>query len=281
MKNKFLLLLILPFLAYGQVKSCPKNYLCAKACSLSEAEAIEDARVEIAKNFQVKVKAKFTSIESSIGKLDEGEYSDYVSEEVSENLFGVETVESFLDEESYHCVLMGLNKSRFLTKLKSDIGNLNSENEEIYKQGFYLGLSKIRANNSVIKKLDVYVAALTDTYKSNVKKFKLFDKKNIKITFYSQPKFSSVDKVLITEINKNNVFNSESKTELIISIALVREFLNVDGFIKRTLEINFKKNKINITKRYTQTGRSEKAIIEQVLKELIDDIPDVFLSLKI
>lgn len=268
-------------MALGQVKTCPTNYLCANACGLSENEAIEDARVEIAKNFQVKVKAKFTSIESTIGKLDEGEYSDYVSEEVNENIFGVETLESYLDADDYHCVLMGLNKSRFVTKIKSDIESLKTENEELIKSGLNLVMSKVRVNNSVIKKLDLYLATLTDKYRSNVKKHANPAKKEIKIKFYSRPKFSAVEKILMSELNKDNVYTGDSEPELKISIALLNEYLNVEGFIKRTMEINFIKNKINITKRYTQSGRSEEAIIEKVISELVDDIPDLFINLKI
>ncbi|MFG1505499.1 hypothetical protein [Halobacteriovorax sp. ZH5_bin.2] len=281
MKIKILLISLLSLYSFGQIKSCPKDFLCAKTCSLSEKEATEDARVEIAKNFQVKVKAKFISIESSNGKLDEGEYSDFVSEEVSENLFGVEMIESFVDEESYYCVLMGLNTKKFITKLKSDISELKKENEDLYKSGYNLVLSKIRANNSVIKKLELYMMTLADSYKSKVKKYEVRPKKEITLHVYSQPKFEVVDKLLISELNKNNVFSGKSGERLNIAIALIDEFLNVDGFVKKTLEINFNKKKLNITKRYTQTGRSEKAIIEEVVSELMDDLPDIFVDLKI
>ncbi len=281
MKIKILLISLLSLYSFGQIKSCPKDFLCAKTCGLSEKEATEDARVEIAKNFQVKVKAKFISIESSNGKLDEGEYSDFVSEEVSENLFGVEMIESFVDEESYYCVLMGLNTKKFMTKLKSDISGLKKENEDLYKTGYNLVLSKIRANNSVIKKLELYMMTLADNYKSKVKKYEARSKKEITLHVYSQPKFEIVDKLLISELNKNNVFSGKSEERLNIAIALIDEFLNVDGFVKKTLEINFNKKKLNITKRYTQTGRSEKAIIEEVVDELMDDLPDIFVDLKI
>ncbi|MFG1500447.1 LPP20 family lipoprotein [Halobacteriovorax sp. XZX-3] len=281
MKNKILLLSLVSLYSFGQIKSCPKDFLCAKTCGLSEKEATEDARVEIAKNFQVKVKAKFTSIESSNGKLDEGEYSDFVSEEVSENLFGVEMIESFVDEDSYYCVLMGLNTKKFISKLRSDISDLKKENEELYNSGNNLVFSKIRANNSVIKKLELYMMTLVDKYKSNIKKYDSRSKKDITLHIYSQPKFEIVDKLLISELNKNNVFSGKSETRLNIAIALIDEFLNVDGFVKKTLEINFRKGKLNITKRYTQTGRSENAIIKQVVDELADDIPDIFVDLKI
>lgn len=282
MKTKVFILLFFAFSGFAQVKSCPADFLCAKACSLSEAEAVEDARVEIAKNFQVKVKAKFLSIESSDGKLDESQYSDYVSEEVSETLFGVETIESFVDEEDYHCVLLGLNKSRFRQKLKSDITNLKAENESIYKQGHNLSILKINANNNIIKKLDVYLAVLSDKYKSNVVQYKKRAKKEINIAIYSQPKFESIDKMLISELNKANVYdNNDIEKKLNIAIALKNEYLNVEGFVKRTLEVNFIYGKINMTKRYTQTGRTEQDIILDLQKELSDDLPDVFLELKI
>lgn len=282
MKSKSLLLILLLSQAFGQIKSCPKNFLCAKSCSLSDSEATEDARVEIAKNFQVEVKAKFTSIESTDGKLDESQYSDYVSEEVSETLFGVESIESFVDEEGYHCVLMGLNKTKFKEKLKSDISELKKENEDIYKTNYNLVLSKISANNSVIKKLDLFLATLSDKYSSNIVNYKKKEKKEINIALYSQQKFESIDKMLITELNKANVFdNDKVNQKLNIAIALKNEYLNVEGFVKRTLEVSFIHGKINITKRYTQTGRDEQAIILDLQKELSDDLPDVFLELKI
>ena len=176
---------------------------------------------------------------------------------------------------------MGLNKKKFSTKLRSDITSLNAESERLYKTGRNLIQSKIRVNNSIVKKLELYLATLNDNFKSQIKKFPKMKSKKVRIIFASQSKFSQVNKLLTTELNKSGVVDGQSSIILKIAISLRSEYLNVEGFIKRTLELQFINESVKITKRYTQTGRTEEAIVEQILKELSDDIPEIFINLQI
>jgi len=302
LKNfSFLLNIILVFSASAKEPSwlnnvnevCKKSELCAIGMGESRLMAQTTATANLAKIFENKIDAEFsTNMQSDNGEINQG-MSERIKESTSVALEGVEHPKMYEGDTHYYA-LARVKKGKLALKFKSDIDKIDEKVRELYKESGTGVISKIE---SLLGEREVFGGRyrfLTGinlsppiSYKDFLKRKRELAKGIVVHLWVDEPSPKKIqgylgDKLASSgyPLTKGKVWKKSATHLLTGKLRTNQEHLKVEGFEKYafTLTIDSQNRKreksgsLNIL--VTETGRNfeqayEKALV--LIKEKIDD----------
>ena len=275
---------------------CDHQYLCAVGDGETLADALSEARSEVAKFFQTKVKAKTQIANSTEQKSDNpslGSFDEWtnktVSEETSELISGLEIKkQESIDGHSY--VLMTLDRSKTAKMLKEKIDELDLEDSKLMELNSRFTYPKMMNNLMVIEAFSDRYNLLTNApLKLLVKKETLLSKLNklsplkMSLTTVGKKLPTKLSHTLIDLLSPLKVVivsQKQSPKYTVRSEVITEEqYFKVDGFKKLNVVL-----RLELISNKGQTMGKMSALSEQVARtdeQAIENaIPDIKLYLQ-
>jgi len=270
---------------------CEKELLCAVGEGDTQAEALNNARTEITKFFQVKINSKSqmsTSSEQKGALANTGTFDEWtnktISEETSEMINGLEIrKQEQVGNQTY--VLMVLDRSKSAKLLKDKIDELDTEDFQLFELNSRFTYPKILKNLALIEGLnDRYSLVSMMPIKLKVKKENIQGKINklmpIKMALVSGSKklpnkINHVISDLLANLKVTIVSRKLSpKYTLRSEIVIEEQYLKVEGFKK--LNVQFRLELLNSK---SQVLGKLSALSEQVARNsdqaIEKSVPDI------
>lgn len=265
---------------------CPPTLLCAVGSGTGQMNAQINARAEIAKIFETKVKSKMTITTSSSqtsdadsilsGGMDEDTYQQ-VTEAAEGVLDGVEIKESWEDDESVYA-LASLHKRKAADRLASKMDELDEKIKTHYDLGKRSDLSKCLKFLKVRTALDLRYEILKGRRYTNAISYSQIMKKKrakgklgttILLDFKEVGKISEVgtwvtEKLLEEDFKVTRRKKNTHTFTVKGALASEKQYFNVKGFVKYKFLLSLKSKNKNgevvgsVSHTVLQTGRSFK-----------------------
>lgn len=276
---------------------CDKDYLCAVGDGETLADALSDARGEVAKFFQNKIKSKTQVSSSSEQKgtnASTGSFDEWtnktISEETSEMISGLE-IRKQEQVGGHTYVLMTLDRRKTALLLKDKIEELDTEDSQLLELNSRFTYPKMMKNLILIEALNERYTLLSEIpLKLKVKKENIQEKINklapVKMTLVFSGKklpnklnhiivdlLSSLKVVIVTpKLSPKYTLRSEIVTE--------EQYLKVEGFKK--LNVQFRLELLNAKSQVMgkmsalseQVARNSEQAIEKAIPEIKEAIQD-------
>ena len=270
---------------------CSKDEICAVGTGERPAKAKSDARTEIMKFFKTQIKSSFRSSESSD---DKNGFSSSISNSIWNGtdgiLEGVEIKESFDDDDAFYA-LASFNKDNASKIIKTKIDELDSKMKSLLKQDTKLSIIELKNAFEERKDLNHFYGFLKNSFIPEIISFddiqQLMNKniaKNEKFFIELNSSDENRDE-LVSEIKNvitstgNFIVLDKSKATRNITgtIKINKEYLNIAGFEKYSVELNLnclkgKEIISSIIISRSETGRSKEQIINSIMPKLKDDL---------
>ncbi|MBC7538877.1 MAG: LPP20 family lipoprotein [Bacteriovorax sp.] len=285
------------FSDYMKATGCDKDYLCAVGEGETLADALSDARSEVAKFFQNKINSKSQvstsseqkGINASMGSFDEWT-SRTMSEETSEMISGLE-IKKQEQVGGHTYVLMTLDRSKTAKLLKEKIEDLDTEDSQLLELNSRFTYPKMMKNLVLIEALnDRYTLVSHMPLKLKVKKETIQDKINklvpVKMVLVTIDKKlpAKLNHVLIDLLSPLKVVIVSKKLSpkytLRSEIVTEEQYLKVEGFKK--LNVQFRLELINsksqvmgkLSALSEQTARNSDQAIEKAIPDIKEALQD-------
>lgn len=275
--------------------SCEREYLCAVGDGETEGLALSEARNEVAKFFQTKVKSKSqvsSSSEQSTASAADGKFDEWtsklISEETTEIITGLEVKrQEQVDGRTY--VLMGLERAKTAKLLKEKIDSLDIENSKAMELNSRFTYPRILKNLSLMDAFRERYDLMSQTpLILKVKKENILEKQNklrpLKIALVSKGKKlpAKLSHTLIDLLSPLKVVVVAKKTspQYILQSELITEeqYFKVEGFkklnvIMRVELLNSKSAVMGkISALSEQVARTNDQAIEKAIPELKESL---------
>ncbi|MDD4975147.1 MAG: LPP20 family lipoprotein [Bacteriovorax sp.] len=280
---------------------CDKEYLCAVGVGATLPEALSDARSEVAKFFQNKIKSKTQVSSSSEEKSNQlganastGSFDEWtnktISEETSEMISGLE-IRKQEQAGDHTYVLLTLDRAKTATSLKEKIEELDTEDFQLLELNSRFAYPKMMKNLILIEALnDRYTLVSTIPLKIKVKKenlqAKIFQLKPVKMALVATGKKlpAKLNHLLVDLLSPLKVVIVSGKLApkytLRSEIVTEEQYLKVEGFKK--LNVQFRLELLNSKSQVMgkmsalseQVARNSDQAIEKAIPEIKETLQD-------
>jgi hypothetical protein len=280
---------------------CDKEYLCAVGVGATLPEALGDARSEVAKFFQNKIKSKTQVSSASEEKSNQlvmtgsaGSFDEWtnktISEETSEMISGLEIrKQEQAGDQTY--VLMTLDRSKTAALLKVKIEELDTEDFQLLELNSRFAYPKMMKNLILIEALnDRYTLVSSIPLKLKVKKenlqAKIFQLRPVNMALVATGKKlpARLNHLLVDLLSPLKVVivsrKLSPKYTLRSEIVTEEQYLKVEGFKK--LNVQFRLELLNSKSQVMgkmsalseQVARNSEQAIEKAIPEIKETLQD-------